>query len=402
LASVRTVVIAGAGIGGLTLALALARRGFHVAVFETADRLEAVGAGIQLSPNASRILVALGLEEWLRPHVVIPKELMVRNSHADRVLARGPLGAAATERYGAPYWTIHRGDLQLALCDAVAATPDIALHLGAKVEDFATRDGGVTVAIARGEQSREQPGIALIAADGLWSDLRRRLGHRATPHFAGHTAWRALVPADTAPPEFAAPAVNLWLGRDAHLVHYPVKAGRMINVVAIVRDDWREPGWTAPGLRSELLDRFPAGLWHRSARDILGAPEQWQKWALYDCAPFAHWGKGPVTLLGDAAHPMLPYLAQGAAMAIEDAAVLADCLALGPDDAPSALRAYESRRLGRTARTQNAARRNGAVYHLDQYYLGGAGALLRTLALMGMGGSRLISRYDWLYGWKPA
>ena len=396
MAASRTVVVAGAGIGGLAAALALARRGFRVVLLEAAQRLEEVGAGIQLSPNASHILTALGLEARLGPHVVVPEELTVRTARSGHVLARAPLGATAVERYRAPYWVIHRGDLQATLREAVAATPDIELRLGVKVEDFATHDDGVTVAAVSSGRPAEERGMALVAADGLWSALRRRLGHRTLPRFARHTAWRALIPVEAAPAELAAPAVNLWLGRDAHLVHYPVKAGRLINVVAIARDDWREPGWTAPGWRREVLDRFPAGRWHAPARDLLDASEHWQKWALADCAPLARWGNGPVTLLGDAAHPMLPYLAQGAGMAIEDAAVLGECLARMPEDPAGAMRAYESMRRPRTARTQRAARRNGAVYHM-----GGAEALLRALAPLAVGGDRLIRRYDWLYGWKP-
>jgi len=203
------------------------------------------------------------------------------------------------------------------------------------------------------------------------------------------------VAADAVPPPFRAPAVNLWLGRDAHLVHYPVKAGRLVNIVAIMRDQWDEPGWSAPGVLEEILARFAADRWETSARDLIGTAQQWQKWSLYDCAPLDHWGQGPVTLLGDAAHPMLPYLAQGAAMAIEDAAVLGQCLGRAPDDPAGALRLYERQRQARTARTQRAARRNGTVYHL-----GGLGALLRTLALRGLG-ERLVQRYDWLYGWQP-
>ena len=203
------------------------------------------------------------------------------------------------------------------------------------------------------------------------------------------------MPADAVPQQFAAPAVNLWLGRDAHLVHYPVKAGRLVNVVAIMHDAWDEPGWSAPGTSAQILARLPATQWRASARELIGAAQQWQKWALYDCAPLPHWGQGPVTLLGDAAHPMLPYLAQGAAMAIEDAAVLAQCLGRTPRTmlrAPCAH--YEQARRARTTRTQQAARRNGSVYHL-----GGVGALLRTLAISATG-PRLIKQYDWLYDWQ--
>jgi len=393
-ASSRTVVIAGAGIGGLTAALALAQRGFGVTLLEQADRLEEIGAGIQLSPNASRILLALGLGERLKPHIVAPDELKVMNARSGRVLACAPLGAAE-QRYGAPYWVIHRGDLQAALLAAVEAAPEIKLRLGSKVDDVAVHRGGVTVAASRSGRGAEERGIALVAADGLWSGLRQRLGHRAMPRFAHHAAWRALAPAKAVPSGQRAPGVKLWLGQHAHLVHYPVKAGRLINVVAILRDDWREPGWSVPGERAEILARFPAGAWHPAPRELLGAAGQWQKWALYDCAPLGRWGRGPVTLLGDAAHPLLPYLAQGAAMAIEDAAVLADCLGHKPDDPGTALRAYEDRRRDRTARVQRAARRNGAVYHM-----GGAATVLRTLAVMAMGGG-LLARYDWLYGWKP-
>ncbi len=397
MASSRTVMIAGAGIGGLTAALAIAQRGFGVAVFDQAQRLEEVGAGIQLSPNASRILIALGLGEQLRRHVVAPEELRVMNARTARILARAPLGAVAEKRYGAPYWVIHRGDLQAVLIEAVRAHPDIVLHLGTRVEDFAMQEDGVTISARASEHRFEDRGAALIAADGLWSNLRRRLGHRRQPRFARRTAWRALAPAAALEPELRAPAVNLWFGTRAHLVHYPVRGGSLLNVVAIIRDNWREPGWSAPGERADILARYAAPMWSGPTRAILAAPQHWQKWALYDRAPLARWGKGAVTLLGDAAHPMLPYLAQGAAMAIEDAAVLAQRLADTRSDPAAAMRRYERQRRARTARAQRAARRNGIVYQL-----GGPGAFLRTLALSAIGGERLLARYDWLYGWTPA
>ena len=172
------------------------------------------------------------------------------NAQSAHMLARAPLGAAAEARYGAPYWVIHRGDLQAVLIEAVGAHQDISLHLGARVEDFALHKNGVTISALASQRPVEERGCALICADGLWSKLRERLGHRAAPQFAHHTAWRALAPADALVPDLRAPAVNLWLGRDAHLVHYPVRGGSLINIVAIIRDDWREPGWNAPGMRA--------------------------------------------------------------------------------------------------------------------------------------------------------
>lgn len=390
----RTIIIAGAGIGGLTAALALAQRGFRVTVLEQTERLEETGAGIQLSPNAARVLIGLGLEQRIRIDAIAPRAVEIKTSRG-RKLAQVPLGDAAAERYGAPYWVVHRGDLQAALVDAVKANPDIELRLGSHVEDFATHANGITVACRRQLNTADEQGIALVCADGVWSGLRTRLGHDAPPEFRQRTAWRALVPAEAVAPEFREPAVHLWLGRDAHLVHYPVKAGLLINLVAIVGDQWERPGWSAGGERSEIVARFPERIWSETARTLIARPEAWFKWALYDLAPFRRWSNGPVTLLGDAAHPMLPFLAQGAAMAIEDAAVLAACMAQQPGDLPRALRQYEKARRRRTARVQRAARRNSKIYHLS-----GGTALARNLYLRAVGGQKLLRRFDWVYDWR--
>lgn len=392
----RTVMIAGAGIGGLTAALAIAQAGFRVAIYEQAERLEETGAGIQLSPNASRVLLALGLRDRLEPNLVVPEQLRVMSVPSGRMLARAPLGADVAQRYGAPYWVIHRADLQAALLEAVLAHPDVSLRLGVRVEDFAHYAEGVTLAGLAGARAIEARGIALVIADGLWSRLRRRIGDASPPRFAGHIAWRALAPPEAVSDDLRGPVVHLWLGPHAHLVHYPVKGGRQINVVAIVRDRWADQGWNAAVDRREVIERFLPTVWPIETQILLAAPERWQKWALYDRAPLHRWGDGPVTVLGDAAHPMLPFLAQGGAMAIEDAAVLAHSLASTPGDIPCAMRSYERQRRARTARTQRAARHNATSYHL-----GGAPALVRNLALAAMGGERLIRRYDWLYGWRP-
>jgi salicylate hydroxylase len=392
----RNIIIAGAGIGGLTAALALAQRGFRAVVLDQAERLAETGAGIQLSPNATRVLIRLGLEERLAADAVAPEAVDIRSTGGG-ILARIPLGDYAAERYGAPYWVTHRGDLQAALIEAVRASPDIVLKLGTRVEDFVTHENCLTVACRHGPSPVDESGIALICADGLWSRLRLRLGHWRKPDFRHRTAWRALVPASRVAPDLRTNVVRLWLGQGAHLVHYPVKAGHLINIVAIVDDRWDQPGWSEDGARDEIIARFAARRWAPSAYELIATPERWHKWALYDLPRLRRWGEGPVTLVGDAAHPMLPFLAQGAAMAIEDAAVLAASIARTPDDISGAMRRYERARRRRIYRVQRGARRNSRTYHLA-----GSEAVLRNLMMRALGGKLLLRSYDWLYNWRPA
>ena len=388
----RTIVIAGAGIGGLTAALALTRAGFRAVVLEQAERLEEAGAGIQLSPNATRVLFDLGLAERLRPLVVAPESIRIVNGRSGRDIVRVPLGETAAQRYGAPYWVIHRADLQAVLTTAIAENPDVTLRLAARVEDFVIHPHGLTVEARDAQGLRDEQGIALVGADGLWSTLRMRLREHRPPRFGHRTAWRAVVPAARLTDEFREPVTGLWLGRDAHLVHYPLKGGREINIVAIARDDWHEPGWSAPGRQGELAPRF-AGF-APQARALIAIPDRWQKWALFDRPPGRPRTKDPVTLLGDAAHPMLPFLAQGGAMAIEDAAVLAACLSRD-EDTTRALRAFERARRVRVARAPHEARRNSWRYHLT-----GPHGFARNAVLRAMGGEKLLRRFDWLYGWR--
>jgi salicylate hydroxylase len=392
------ILIAGAGIGGLTAALALARRGHRVTLFDQMEKLEEAGAGIQLAPNATRNLVALGLADRLKSTIVQPSAIRLRSGPSGREIATMPLDAATLERYGAPYWVIHRADLHNALIEAVAGEPQITLTLGATVGNFTIDTIGVCATVHRvsaGRAKEDYGGAALIGADGLWSRVRALLGDGTAPRFAGRGAFRAIVPAAQLSPQGREPVINMWIGPGGHLVHYPVRAGTAVNIVAVCGDRWQSPAWNTGAERKEVLERFPAAAWAPAARQLLAAPKRWQKWALYDREPSTSWGRGPVTLLGDAAHPMLPFLAQGASMAIEDAAILARELARSPDDSDAALRNYETARRPRTARVQRASRRSDFHLHLHQ-----PAAFVRDAALRALGGERLLAQYDWIYGWR--
>ena len=391
----RHVIVAGAGLAGLSAALALERAGLRVTVLEQAEKLEETGAGIQISPNATRVLGAIGLLERVRSVATAPEAIRVMAGRSGREIARIPLGARAEQRYGAPFLVMHRADLQQALIDAARPKRDIALKLGVRVEDFAAHNKGVTVLGRHGQEVVDERGIALVAADGVWSSLRSRITKTRRPRFSHRTAWRALVPADDLPGMYRAPFVHLWLGLDAHLVHYPVKSGKLVNIVCIVNEEWSEPGWSEQGDRDLLLRQFARWTWADEVREFLSVPQRWVKWALYEGRGALRDGSGPVTLIGDAAHPMLPFLAQGAGMAIEDAAVLAHMLGRYLDDPADALRGYEGARYHRIERVRKLSRRQARIYGMS-----GPEALIRNGVMMSMGGENLLRRYDWLYTWQ--
>jgi salicylate hydroxylase len=394
-AATRTIAIAGSGIGGLTAALALAARGFRVVILERTERLEEAGAGLQLSPNASRILIGLGLEPRLAPRVLAPDSISIRTARTGDETGRIPLGAAAAARYGAPYWIVHRADLQGALAARVTDHPDIALRLGAQVEDVGVDADGVTVVHRIGRTRHEVRARALIGADGVWSTVRRHVAPAVTPSFTGRIAWRGTVDVKRLPGDAGTARVQLWMGPNAHLVAYPVSGGARINLVAVVTGTWNKPGWSEPGDATEVAAHFDAARWPAAARAMIGAVDSWRKWALFAMPDGGVWHNGRIALVGDAAHAMLPFVAQGAGMAIEDAAVIAACLADTPDDPAAAFAAYVRERAPRVRRVQRAARDSGRIYHLT-----GPLGLARDRVIGMLGGARLLARHNWIYEWR--
>lgn len=355
------ILVAGGGIGGLTAALCLAKRGSEVHVFEQAAAFGAVGAGIQLSPNCTRVLHDLGLERELRAVAFLPEGTQFRDWRSGEVIAEAPLGTDAVQRYGSPYYHVHRADLMQVLAGAASRSPTIRLHTGVRIEGFRQHAAGVEVRGAGVDFS----GDLLVGADGIHSVVRAGLWGAEQPSFTGNVAWRALVPADRLPDGLVRPVATAWWGPGRHFVHYFVRGGRLVNCVCVVeKAGWEVESWTERGTWPELKADF-AG-WHADLQQLIDHIDRDSlfKWALFDRPPMARWGRGRVSLLGDACHPTLPFMAQGAAMAIEDAAVFAACLA-GGGDLPARLARYEHLRRERTAGIQLGSRRNATLFHLS-------------------------------------
>ncbi len=356
----RRVLFVGGGIGGLTAALCCARQGLPASVFEQAPEFGEVGAGIQLSPNCTRVLHDLGLASELSAVGFLPQGVEMRDWKSGRVLSFNPLGDAALEQFGFPYYHVHRADLLQVLVKAARENPRIALHTDARVERIAPRTSGAAVEI--GGVTHE--GDLLVGADGIHSVVRTALFGAEAPTFTGNVAWRGLVPADRLPPGLVRPMATAWWGPNKHFVHYYVRRGELVNCVCVVeKQGWEVESWTERGDQAELKADF-AG-WHDTIQQLIDHmdPDACYKWALFDRPPMARWSEGCVTLLGDACHPTLPFMAQGAAMAIEDAAVLARCVSQA-GDLPESLARYESLRRSRTARVQAGSRRNARIFHL--------------------------------------
>ena len=385
------VLITGGGIGGLTAALCLARNGFEAAVFERAPEFAQMGAGLQLSPNASRVLHHLRLAPQLAARAFLPAATEFRRWRSGKLISRSALGETVRQIYGFPYYHMHRGDLLRLLLEAAEREGRIELHRGAEVRRFRQDAHGVQITVARGDGETLYRGIALVGADGIHSSVRTRLFGRQAPTFTGNVAWRALVPAQRLPKGRVRPVTSCWWGPGGHFVHYYVRGGALVNCVCVVeKAGWEVESWTERGEPGELKADFTG--WHSDIQTLIDCmdADALYKWALHERPPMPRWGKGLVTLLGDACHPMLPFMAQGAATAIEDAAVLAACLAAGGDKA-TGLRRYEDLRRGRTARMQALSRRNAKLFHLS-----GIAAWLRNRAANWAGGRLMddIFRYD--------
>ena len=383
------ILIAGGGIGGLALALALAQRNHRSVVLERQREFMPLGAGIQIGPNGMRVLQTLGIAEALRPFAGVPEVIMVHAGSSGRVLTRLPLGTWIASRHGAPYWVAHRGDLHRVLLDATASDPRIAIRTGYDVVSVSEIAAGVTAGDPSGST---MTGRAVIGADGLWSTVRQSLPDMPAPEFAGATATRTVIPAAQAGP-LALPAVGLWLNPQAHVVHYPVRGGSEIAVVVIAREAWQGREWDAEADAGTLLAQLSS--FHPRLTSVLRDVSSWRKWALHTLPPLPTWTNGRVALLGDAAHPMLPYLAQGGALAMEDALVLADCLC-ATDDIPGGIERYALLRRDRARRVQEASVRQGHIYRLAPPLSYARDAVFRFAPA-----ALLMARLDWLYDWRP-
>ncbi len=357
------ILVAGGGIGGLTAALCLARRGFRVRLFEQAPTFDEPGAGVQLGPNASRVMHDLALDAPLRASAFLPEAIEIRHWKSGRVLAVYPLGEHVRGTYGFPYYLVLRADLVTCLADAARDDGRIELHTGARVERIYQSRATVAVSI----NSSRHIGSMLVGADGIHSTVRTALFGSETPTHSGDMAWRALVPAAALPEGMMRPVVTIWWGPGKHFVHYFAGGNALVNCIGVTRKEEQQPqSWSESGNYAEFQNDF-AG-WHRDVQTLIDRThcDGCYKWALFDRPPMPRWSDHRITLLGDACHAALPFMAQGAAMAIEDAAVLARCVA-HDTNIPAALARYESLRRDRTAQVQRRSRRNARIFHLSGF-----------------------------------
>jgi salicylate hydroxylase len=383
------VLVAGGGIGGIAAALALVRQGFAVKVLEQAPQLGEIGAGIQLGPNAFAAFDALGIGEIARGRAVYTDEMVMHDALDETLVGRIPTGAAFRQRFGNPYAVIHRADVHGSLLEGAQATRRIEVATSTQVQRVEQDDNGVTVFDAQGGRHR---GVALIGADGVKSAVRRQyVGDEA--RVSGHVVYRAVVDKKDFPTDLQWNAAAIWVGPNCHLVHYPLRGGEQYNVVVTFHSRESEEWSVREGSRDEVQSYFE-GICSR-ARQLIDLPKDWKRWATADREPIAQWNYGRATLLGDAAHPTLQYLAQGACMAMEDAVTLGEALRVTGNHFHKAFELYQRSRVSRTARIVLSAREMGRIFHAK-----GVERLVRNDLWKGRSPERFYDAMEWLYGWK--
>lgn len=385
-------LIAGAGLGGLTAALALLRDGHDVTVFEQAVEIGEVGAGLQLSANATRVLGLLGVDEAMRGVASVPAGKQVRLWSTGQTWNLFDLGEQSVAEYGHPYYTLYRPDLHRVLMDAVRAIKSDAILLGAKCAGFEADESQVALLL---EDGRRFAGDLLIGADGVHSKIREGLFGQDAPQFSGCLAWRGVIPAERLPQRLREPVATNWIGPGGHVIHYPLRRGELVNFVGIVeRSDWKVESWTAAGTTEECLCDFAN--WHDDVHTLIRSIRTPFKWALMVREPLQQWTRGRVTLLGDACHPTLPFLAQGAAMALEDGAMLARCLRETADP-QRALCRYQDARVERTTRIVQGSAANAERFH-NPALASAEGAV--AYVDREWSEARVRERYHWLFNYK--
>jgi len=385
----REIALIGAGIGGLTAAVALRQAGFHVDVYEQAPELTEVGGGINMGPNAARILYRLGLGEALDREAVRPASTHQRRWQDGRTLQRAPLNPLCEELFGAPHLTVHRADL---LSIIASGFPPERIHLGHRLAGFADKGDRVEAWFENGARATTE---VLVGADGIHSTVRAALFGDEPPRFAGCVAYRGLVPVERIADLALELGSQSWVGPGGHLVHYFVSRGRLLNFVGWTEHDtWNREDWTDRATIARALAAFDG--WHPQVRRIIAAADTCFVWALFDREPLPRWSAGRATLLGDACHPMYPFMGQGAAQAIEDGAALAACLA-GADDPIEALHRYERLRLPRVSRLQEMSRANKTRFHLPD-----GPAQEQRDAEWRRAGDRSPEALRWLYGFDAS
>lgn len=394
MASKPRIIISGGGIGGMTAALCLIERGIDVIVLEQAQELKALGAGLQLSANATRVLHGLGLGDALARVTIKPSEKCIRLWNTGQQWRLFDLGTESLQRYGYPYMMLYRPDLHQILLDALLQRSPQSVRLNCRVVDVAQTDEFAVVTLADGTRVE---GDALIGADGVHSVTREKLIAKDRPKFSGCMAWRGVIPLKSLPASMQSQAGINWVGPGAHIVHYPVNAGRLVSFTGIVeKEGWYKESWTEQGTLEECHADF-AG-WHSDVHALIEQLETPLRWAMMLRDPLQNWTQHRVTLLGDAAHPTLPFLAQGAAMAIEDACVLARAIEATPTDVPSALLSYQATRIERTTRIVNGSSENTKRFHNPE--LSTEEGAERYIARE-WEESRVRQRYEWLFAYEP-